>query len=378
MDVPRRRNCKMDGRIRYLEQWEKHKTRSLYETAFREDSREFVDYYYQWKMKDNEVIVMEEGQSVRDGFFHVMMHANPYILWINGRLERIPYLVAVATAPFCRRQGKMGRVLRYFLQDLEHKRVPFTFLLPADPAYYKGQGFVFFPDMNLTGVIQKTGRGTIQAAAAHSFYSDRNWQPAGKTDIPQMMEFSDKVLRARHDMVISRDQYYYLRLLAETAVEHGGILLLRHKGELRGMLTYAQAAVSETQLQDRVEIKELLLEEMVLEEEGIDISRDALKSAKAAGTLIPEAAFGFGKMMVRITSLAAVVPLLKSRGRRSLYVKVFDPVIEKNNGCFRIILDSSGGSIRRIAEKEVRVSMDIAALTRELFKDVSVYLNEWV
>ncbi len=59
-------------------------------------------------------------------------------------------------------------------------------------------------------------------------------------------------------------------------------------------------------------------------------------------------------------------------------MKVSDPVIEANNGCFRITLDWDGGSIRQIPEEEVTENMDIARLTQELWKDVSVYLNEWV
>ena len=78
-----------------------------------------MDYYYQWKIRDNEIIVMEEDQSLRDDFFHVMIHLNPYTLRINGRQEKIPYLVAVATAPFCRRQGKMGRVMQYLHYGLQ-------------------------------------------------------------------------------------------------------------------------------------------------------------------------------------------------------------------------------------------------------------------
>ena len=61
-----------DGQIRYLKQWEKQRTRSMYEMMFPEDSKAFVDYYYQWKIEENEVIVMEEAGPVQGPFFHVM------------------------------------------------------------------------------------------------------------------------------------------------------------------------------------------------------------------------------------------------------------------------------------------------------------------
>ncbi len=270
----------MDVLIRYLEQWEKQGTRNLYETAFPADSRDFVDYYYQWKIRDNEIIVMEE-QSVKGCFFHVMIHQNPYKIWINGEKAVIPYLVAVATDPACRRKGKMNQVMRRLIQDLGQKETPFTFLLPADPAYYRGQGFVFFPDMTLTGIQNETEKGMVQAAGAQISYMEerirKSWQLAGEADIPEMAEFSNKVLRERHDMVVCRDRYYYQRLLAETEVEHGGILLLRHAGNLRGILTYALSETHPASGREtcRAEIKELLLEEYVSEEAGRNICRNA-------------------------------------------------------------------------------------------------------
>ena len=132
-------------KVRYLEQWEKQKTKPMYQAIFPEDSHKFVDYYYKWKTKDNEILVMEQDDVFEEGSFSVMIHFNPYTLCINGTLLDIPYIVAVATYAACRRQGRMGQVMRFALRDMEQKQIPFSFLLPADPAYYKGQGFVFFP-----------------------------------------------------------------------------------------------------------------------------------------------------------------------------------------------------------------------------------------
>ena len=45
--------------LRKLEQSEHQKTRKLWETVFSEDSREFLDYYYFFKAKNNEIFVIE-------------------------------------------------------------------------------------------------------------------------------------------------------------------------------------------------------------------------------------------------------------------------------------------------------------------------------
>lgn len=110
-----------ENRIYYLNQKEKQLTRTMYEAVFSEDSKKFVDYYYKWKIEDNNILVMEEACLKKPSFFQVMIHFNPYILWINGNLQKIPYIVAVATHPNYRKQGKMGQVMTYALRDMEAK-----------------------------------------------------------------------------------------------------------------------------------------------------------------------------------------------------------------------------------------------------------------
>ena len=64
---------KIKMKIRKLETGEKLNTRKLYEEVFSEDSKDFVDYYYEEKVKDNQIYVVEE-----DGEIQAMLHLNPY------------------------------------------------------------------------------------------------------------------------------------------------------------------------------------------------------------------------------------------------------------------------------------------------------------
>ena len=66
---------KIKMKIRKLETGEKLNTRKLYEEVFSEDSKDFVDYYYEEKVKDNQIYVVEE-----DGEIQAMLHLNPYEL----------------------------------------------------------------------------------------------------------------------------------------------------------------------------------------------------------------------------------------------------------------------------------------------------------
>ena len=62
-------------KTRKLELNEHNLTRALWEEIFNEDSKEFLDYYYFMKAKDNEIYVIENDQEICS-----MLHLNPYAL----------------------------------------------------------------------------------------------------------------------------------------------------------------------------------------------------------------------------------------------------------------------------------------------------------
>ena len=348
----------MEGsRIRYLDAGEKLATRALYEAAFPEDSREFTDYYYKWKIKDNEIIVMEGAG--RDSSFHVMIHLNPYQVSIYGETMEVPYLVAVATAKEQRRQGKMGAVMRHALRDMERRRLPFTFLLPADPAYYRGQGFVFFPCQQPFAVQGEGITGNIDCETATTW------------DTAQMAAFANRILGQRYGIYIRRDAYYYRRALAELEAEHGNALLLKNHGELCGILLYG---LDGAESGGTAEVKELLLEKMISEEDARYLCKRILESQG----IMAEPKCTISRMMVRIVALTELVPALRSSKPVSLAVEVEDAIIEANNGCFQIDIDETGGRLKRIPAALAERQADIAELSEELFRNTAVYLNEWV
>lgn len=362
------------SRIRYLRQEEKQATRPMYESAFSEDSQEFVDYYYSHKMKDNEIMVMEGAEQ--DSSFHVMIHLNPHNLSIYGHRRRIPYIVAVATGIAYRRQGKMSAVMAQALQDLAAGGVPFTFLLPADPAYYRGQGFVFFPSQpyhNRGGVCfaGESSQEVIRAASLE-VASAGGWRRASAEDAAEMAVFSNQVLEHRCEVFVRRDEQYCSRLLEELAAEHGGVLLSENWQGITGLIFYS---ISSSQGTVSAEVKELLLKEDVTNKEAEQICSDALEKT---GCMVERISFTSSRMMVRLASLISFVPLLRSEKPIRYQVQVTDALVAANAGCFRIDINSGGGSIRRIHRADVREHLDITELTERLFRNTSVYLHEWV
>lgn len=129
---------KLTGIVRYLEQDEKQRSRALYQHAFPEDTKRFVDFYYQYKTEDNQILVLEEEGSIVS-----MLHRNPYTMILNGYEFHADYLVAVATEKDHRHQGCMRRLLKRALNDMAAERMPFTFLMPASESIYAPFDFVW-------------------------------------------------------------------------------------------------------------------------------------------------------------------------------------------------------------------------------------------
>ena len=64
---------------KYLSAEERERTRALYQAAFPEDTERFVDFYYQYKTRDNQILALEQ-----DGQIVSMLHRNPYTMIMNG------------------------------------------------------------------------------------------------------------------------------------------------------------------------------------------------------------------------------------------------------------------------------------------------------
>ena len=123
------------GKNMVIEYNDKENTRKLYEEAF-DDPKEFVDYYYQDKCRDNRMIV-----SVENGEVISMLHLNPYKVSLGGRAVTSYYVVAVATKKERRHEGHMSRIFEKCFEILKSEHVPFIYLLPVDEAIYSWMGF---------------------------------------------------------------------------------------------------------------------------------------------------------------------------------------------------------------------------------------------
>lgn len=128
--------------IRYLKNEEFFFCRPLWQEAFPEDSREFLEYYFNKKIKNSRILVKEDEK----GRVITMAHLNPYRVNVGKKLWKLDYIVGVATAKDCRHQGHMRDVLIHMLTDMNKEKKPFCYLMPASPAIYTPFGFRYIFD----------------------------------------------------------------------------------------------------------------------------------------------------------------------------------------------------------------------------------------
>lgn len=174
--------------LRYLSPEEKGCSRELYETVFKEDTSRFVDFYYTYKTRDNQVLAL-----ALDGKLVSMLHLNPYTMIVNGFETPSNYIVAVATDEKYRHRGYMRLLLEKALQDMAAQNMAFTFLMPASERIYAPFDFVWICP-----------------------YTERNPR------VERMdAEGQNRYLASRYQMFCRRDRRYMENLAAEEQAEEG-------------------------------------------------------------------------------------------------------------------------------------------------------------
>ena len=173
---------------KYLPEEDRGRTRALYQAAFPEDTERFVDFYYEYKTRDNQILALEQ-----DGQIVSMLHRNPYTMIMNGYEFPADYIVAVATEKAFRHQGGMRKLLEKALNDMADQGMPFTFLMPASESIYAPFDFVWI--CPYTELPMRVAR---MSAEAQNHY-----------------------LAGRYQMFCKRDTRYMENLQAERIAETG-------------------------------------------------------------------------------------------------------------------------------------------------------------
>ena len=325
-----------DITVRLLTDNEKYRTRPLYEEAFPEDGPEVTDCYYKVKMSSNRVFAAVNGAGHVSG----MLCLNPYRVMVRGTEYPLNYIVAVATEKARRREGIMRSVLTEALlfqrKQSEELRarglpgIPFTYLKPANPAYYTPFGFAYISRRERRNPGEKTFRKfrvetpDLAAASAAGEALPSVWG--------EIADFMNEFLGRRYEVRCRRDERYLRDLAEELASGDGELLLYRgENGEIAGTAAFDEPGLPP-------EAARLLLPEEYLE----------------APEKAPEPF-----MMGRIVDLEEFLKAAAgkqgregSRGRDESFRFVFaDPLIPANSGVWSLDI-SAGGDVSVTRQQE--------------------------
>lgn len=230
--------------LRRLKQGENLLTRTLWERVFEEDTREFADYYYTEKIKDNDIYVIETDGAIRS-----MLHLNPYILHVGPREVPSRYIVGVATDILCRGQGYMTELLKKSMRDMYTAQLPFTFLMPADEKIYYPQHFRFIyaaEQWEMAEPAVEDGGQEIHAELLLTRAMEASERAGAKVelrkaefvDCKRIGEFAEYLLRDSWQVYAKRDRRYYERLFKEQQSQNGGIMIVEEDDAVKGIFLY--------------------------------------------------------------------------------------------------------------------------------------------
>lgn len=345
---------KKDMELVKLEQQEHIKTRALWEQVFKEDTKEFLDYYYSEKIKNNEMYVIKEDEKIIS-----TIHLNPYQVRINDELHKLHYIVAVATDENYRKRGFMGQLLRKTMRVMYDRKEPFTFLMPAAEGIYHPYDFRYIYSRKQGEVCGKNTASDIEIV------------PVKEDELDELSDFANQMLE-KYQVVTQRDANYYRTIILEQQSCGGDVMLIKKQGKLVGSFCYAKG--------EQFEIREPLF----LEEE--DFLKAIYLLTKNKSEMVKTFEYGEEQkpiIMVRILHLETFLKCLKLEKDVDMYIELEDKFIEENNGIFHIVGTNADG-ITKVQKIENETNIDkkipIGDFTESVFgKYLSkVFLNEIV
>ena len=307
-----RRKSKMKI-LKKLKPEERGLTRTLWEQVFTEDTKEFLDYYYTEKTKNNQIYVIETDHDIR-----AMMQLNPYVIQMGKKAIESRYIVAVATEPLYRHRGYMAELLSKTARDLYQQKMPFFFLMPASEKIYYPYNYRFIYAADVWSVKGTDGEElTIQKIVELQNDSGVTLRKAEGKDCKKLGDFAEEVLEKQKIQVYTkRDAAYYMRLLKEQESEKGGILIAEQDGEMRGILVFDE--------EDGLAVREPLIRkgyEDVFDKAGVILKKEEKKKPL---------------IMARLLNIESLLSSMVCREEMDLEFVLYDPVIRENNRLFML------------------------------------------
>ncbi len=231
------------------------KIRKLWEEVFPEDSKEYLDFYFDIVMQENSVIVVES--ELTDATEVVaMLHLNPYTVLHGTQQVKIYYVVAVATKKAYRRQGLMRKMLEYAQELSKKDNIDFLILLPEDERYYRPFEYEF---------VSKQYNTTIQSskyvyAQIETLESKKNLSPLTFHEF--MEKFTTQSYENENNFVPLRTSKTAYRIYQEISSENGQIFSV--DGNLIFVYQYEESGIA------KIEVRKVYYKKVETQKEAFD------------------------------------------------------------------------------------------------------------
>ncbi len=185
--------------------------RKLYEQSF-EDSKQFVDYYFDEKIVAERVMAIKENNSII-----AMLHLNPFRVQMNNKSYDVSYIVAVATHIKFRNRGYMGQLMEAALNRLYNQGEVFSLLMPIDSRIYERYGFGFIEDHIKMDINTKTISTENIPYTCWSFT---------EKDLSLLCRQFEKFSK-NYNLITMRDEKDFLKLYKELRTDNGSIIVFK-------------------------------------------------------------------------------------------------------------------------------------------------------
>jgi predicted acetyltransferase len=319
------------------------------------DSKEYTDFYFKWKVKDNQILTIYKKDSLCS-----MLHLNPYMLSIREQQVPVNYIVGVATKMEERRQGLMKLLLERALHQMYLEKMPLTYLMPAAEAIYSPYDFRVVYEQEPWNKIMKATINNI--GEPHNGVLNcknirvKSLRADDKVSIEELTTFCNGILSQEYDIYVNRTPYYYERLIQEMESGFGEVLVCYKDNQIIGYVSYMA--------EDMIYITEMITglndKEAVLHVLGAYYEKNIKKQ------MYEDKEHKITTIMVRIVDFRSFVKAFTVEEEMHITMKVVDDIIQENNGIYHLNFTKDGCQITTTT-KEPEITLSIADVASIFF-----------
>lgn len=317
--------------IRYLKNNEKNSVRLLYENCFN-DSQEYTDYYFEKRLPDNGVVVNE----TEDNQLVSSMHLVPKNAMVGSLKTNIIYIYGVGTFIQHRNKGYMKEMFYQVLNDMFTEMEAFTYLIPSNEnnaEIYRKMGFEYVMDKCEIRPAENRKKAT------HSLILRK----AENSDLVRIAIFARVSMERKYSVALVKDIEYFRKMKELIEIEGGYIEIYVENKVVVGY---------------RIWIDDEIIEEV------LDQSISTLSYLETEKK--PYA-------MARIINIRKTLRLLNFNDFGHKVIRITDPVIEENNGCFTLTYRDGNVKLDKVDEKQLNIEPDFSVTIGELTAHIFGY-----